>query len=45
MDQVEHMLMQNWDHVTHVFNHLNLVPENPHDCDFSRVKQYVLNDK
>jgi U3 small nucleolar RNA-associated protein 25 len=36
--------MQNWDHLTHVLENLNLVPkESPRGCDFSRLKPWHLD--
>ncbi|CAH0385473.1 unnamed protein product [Bemisia tabaci] len=36
LDQTEIFLMQNWDHLLHVFNHLHLQPVESHGTDFSR---------
>lgn len=43
MDQTELFLMQNWDHVLHIFNHLHLQPKNSHGTDFSRIRTWSLN--
>lgn len=44
-DQMDVMTMQNWDHVHFVLNHLNKIPKESHDTDFSRVKQWYLDGK
>ncbi|KAB0804514.1 hypothetical protein PPYR_01484 [Photinus pyralis] len=43
MDQTEIFLMQNWDHIFHLFNHLHLQPKESHGTDFSRVRTWSLN--
>ncbi|XP_018328902.1 digestive organ expansion factor homolog isoform X1 [Agrilus planipennis] len=43
LDQTEIFLMQNWDHVLHIFNHIHLQPKDSHGTDFSRVRTWALN--
>lgn len=43
LDQTELFLMQNWDHVNHIFNHIHLQPKDSHGTDFSRVRTWSLN--
>ncbi|RMX40576.1 hypothetical protein pdam_00016584 [Pocillopora damicornis] len=42
-DQTDVFLMQNWEHVQHIFEHLHQQPKDSHDVDFSRVRMWCLN--
>ncbi|XP_017883587.1 digestive organ expansion factor homolog [Ceratina calcarata] len=43
LDQSELFLMQNWDHMIHVLNHMHLQPKDSHGTDFSRVRSWSVN--
>ncbi|KDN53308.1 DUF1253-domain-containing protein [Tilletiaria anomala UBC 951] len=45
IDQADIMLMQNWEHVKFVLSKMNRFPKESHDTDFSRVKQWYLDQK
>lgn len=45
LDQANHFLMQNWEHIEHIFQHLNLIPTDGHGCDISRIKSWYLDGK
>ncbi|KAG6812707.1 hypothetical protein H0H92_001210 [Tricholoma furcatifolium] len=43
VDQLDALSMQNWDHVKFVLSHLNKLPKESHDTDFSRLKPWYLD--
>ncbi|KAG6897775.1 hypothetical protein C0992_011188 [Termitomyces sp. T32_za158] len=42
VDQLDALSMQNWDHVKFVLSHLNKLPKESHDTDFSRLRPWYL---
>ncbi|KIP06809.1 hypothetical protein PHLGIDRAFT_72178 [Phlebiopsis gigantea 11061_1 CR5-6] len=43
VDQMDALTMQNWEHVQFVLSHLNKLPKESHDVDFSRIKPWYLD--
>ncbi|KAI0272246.1 digestive organ expansion factor [Russula aff. rugulosa BPL654] len=42
-DELDSLTMQNWEHTQFVFSHLNQLPKESHDTDFSRIKHWYLD--
>ena len=45
LDQAEYHLMQNFDHVSFIFERLNLLPKQYRDTDITRVRMLNLNEQ
>ncbi len=45
VDQSDVISMQNWDHLEYVLSRLNQIPKQSRDTDFSRVKQFYLDNR
>ncbi|KAF9557950.1 digestive organ expansion factor [Agrocybe pediades] len=43
IDQMDSLTMQNWEHVKFVMSHMNKLPKESHDTDFSRIKPWYLD--
>lgn len=44
-DQLDAIAMQSWSNIKIIFNKMNLTPKDSHDCDFSRVREWCLDEK
>jgi U3 small nucleolar RNA-associated protein 25 len=46
IDSYTHLHFQNWEHLTDILEHVNLIPVTPPPkCDFARVKPYFLDNQ
>ncbi|SJX60808.1 related to UTP25-nucleolar protein required for 35S pre-RNA processing and 40S ribosomal subunit biogenesis [Sporisorium reilianum f. sp. reilianum] len=45
VDQTDVISMQNWEHLEYVLERLNHIPRQSRDTDFSRVKQFYLDNR
>ncbi|KDR67537.1 hypothetical protein GALMADRAFT_258194 [Galerina marginata CBS 339.88] len=43
IDQMDALTMQNWEHIKFVMSHINKLPKESHDTDFSRIKPWYLD--
>ncbi|TEB28432.1 digestive organ expansion factor [Coprinellus micaceus] len=43
VDQMDALMMQNWEHVKFVMSHMNKLPKESHDTDISRIKPWYLD--
>ncbi|XP_077866119.1 U3 small nucleolar RNA-associated protein 25 homolog [Saccoglossus kowalevskii] len=43
-DQSDVFLMQNWEHIQHLMDHMHLQPKDSHGVDFSRVHTWIVNE-
>ncbi|XP_011169954.2 digestive organ expansion factor homolog [Solenopsis invicta] len=43
MDQIDVVLMQNWDHLYQVLDYMHLQPQKSHDIDYSRLRSWCVN--
>lgn len=45
IDQLHSIEFQNVLHLTSIFEHINKIPQQQHDADFSRIKMWYINDQ
>lgn len=43
MDQADIFLMQSWDHILHLMQHIHLQPVTTHGTDFSRIRPWAVD--
>lgn len=45
IDQFHSIEYQNYTHLFTIFDHLNKIPQEQHDADFSRIRMWYINDQ
>lgn len=45
IDQFHSIEYQNYTHLFTIFDHLNKIPQQQHDADFSRIRMWYINDQ
>jgi U3 small nucleolar RNA-associated protein 25 len=44
VDQLDVYQMQNWDHLTFLFDMINQIPVKTRDTDFARLREWYVNE-
>ncbi|KYQ88490.1 putative glutamic acid-rich region containing protein [Tieghemostelium lacteum] len=42
VDQMDSIIQQNWDHISILFDNLNIIPKEDHEIDFSKVRSSYI---
>lgn len=45
IDQLHSIEYQNLSHITTIFQHINKIPQQQHDADFSRIRMWYINEQ